>query len=97
MNKQIVRCPHCQTAILKTKQNKEGKCPFRFCKGYGYNSMDTQDKGAIEKYLGKSKFSVDLGDVVMCIDIVEHDKLVCFTIGQPVVVILTQEEFNNLK
>ena len=92
---QYTHCKHCNTKIAKTQQNPEGKCPFRFCKGYGYNSQTPQDTNLLNKYEGKSVFTVDLGDVLHCIDIIDNNKLLCLTAGYPTVHILTEREFNQ--
>jgi len=96
-DKFTTKCPHCKTKIIKTSTNKEGKCPFRLCKGYGYISKGNQDNNIKEQYLGHSKYSILMGDIVHCIDIIDENKLVCVNVGYPKVLILSQEEFNSLK
>jgi len=85
--------PYYQTKIALTTQNPNDKCPFRFCKGFGYNSMDTRDLDISNKYNGKSKFSSSLGDALICIDTIVDEitgqtNLICITIGYPVIFIL---------
>lgn len=99
MSKQKIlfnQCPHCHTQIAITKQNPDGKCPFRFCKAYSYNSQLPLDENLIERYVGKSRFSVDLGDIVHCIDVTPQNELVCLTIGYPSVHIVAESEFIEL-
>lgn len=86
-------CNHCNTQIAITEQNPNGKCPFRFCKGFGYDSKKSQN---LSEYIGKSGFSVDLGDVVQCIDIVDSNKLVCMTTGYPTIHIVSENQFKHL-
>lgn len=96
MNIHYKHCDHCNTKIAITEQNPNGKCPFRFCKGFGYDSKTPQDTEILNKYIGKSEFAVDLGDIVHCIDIVDNDNLVCITTGYPTVHILSENQFKKL-
>ena len=90
------QCPYCHTQIAITKQNHDGKCPFRFCKAYGYNSQSSLNENLIKKYVGKSTFSVDLGDIIHCIDVTPQNELICMTIGYPSVHVVSESEFVNL-
>lgn len=89
-------CNHCNTKIAVTEQNPHGKCPFRFCKGFGYDSKTPQDTKITDKYVGKSIFAVDLGDIVHCIDVVDSNKLVCMTTGYPTIHIISENQFKEL-
>ncbi len=93
---QYKKCPHCNTLLAITRQNPNGKCPFRFCKAYGYNSQLPLNEELVKKYVGKSHFAVDLGDVIHCIEVTPKDELVCITIGYPSIHIMSESEFNNI-
>jgi hypothetical protein len=94
-NIKYITCKHYNAKIALTKQNSTGKCPFRFCENCGYDSKEPKNLDLHNKYLGVSKFSVDLGDVVMCID-TQGDNLVCLTTGYPSVHVVSESEFKNL-
>lgn len=90
------QCPYCNTQIAITKQNDDGKCPFRFCKGYKYDSKLSLSEELIQKYVGKSTFNTELGDIIHCIDVTPKNDLVCMTIGYPSIHILSESEFVKL-
>jgi hypothetical protein len=94
MTHELTKCTCCGTEIIRTTQNPDCKCPFRFCKNYGYDSKEPQ-KQELKKYIGQCSFSVDLGDVVHCISTL-GDSLICITEGYPTVLLISESEFIHL-
>lgn len=83
-------CPFCNTKVLITDLNKTGECLYRLCDG----NKRTEGSSQSTTYLGKQHWSSFLDDVITCIDAYGQD-LVCITVGEPTIMLLTKSQFNN--